>query len=114
MICFVTFGMYSSLHPYAADEDNFFAMMAQVLIFFSLVSSIALSTAAVGGVTATVIDITLTLLFCLPVLFEVWLDLGFSCQGLCARFSFKKTSKKSREVLKAEPSASATRSQVKI
>ena len=91
MICFVTFGIYSNVHPYASDEDNLFAIMAQVLIFFSLVSSIALSTATPGGATATVVDITLTFLFCVPIVFEAWIDLGFSCEGLCARLLCKKS-----------------------
>ena len=90
MICFVTFGMYSSMHPYASDEDNLFAIMAQVLIFFSLVSSIARSTAAPSSVTATVIDVTLTFLFLVPIVFEAWIDLGFSCERLCARLPWKK------------------------
>lgn len=80
MICFVTFGSYTMLQPYKNPEDNTFAAMRQVIIFFSLVSSIFLKEAAPDSTAATVTDFALTSLFCAPILFEVWVYMGFSCQ----------------------------------
>ena len=85
MICFTTFGLYSLLQPYKEWEDNAFAILTQVIIFFSLISSIALKTASPTGSIGRAMDYALTLLFCTPILFEVWIDVGFSCKNKCSR-----------------------------
>ena len=56
LVCFISFGMYASYEPYVKDSDDWLAKVAQVSLFFSLVSSIALkvesdsSTEALGNV----------------------------------------------------------------
>ena len=40
-ITFLTFGAYSTIMPYAKREDNFYALAAQAIIFFNLMSSLA-------------------------------------------------------------------------
>ena len=71
------------IKPYKEWEDNAVAIMAQIIIFFALVSSLALAAASPTGSVARGMDITLTLLFLSPVLFEAWIEVGFSCKG-CA------------------------------
>jgi len=71
MICFLTFGAYTMIKPYADDNDQTFAVLAQVCIFFSLLSSVALDTANPTGAVAKTMDVLLMLLFSLPVALEV-------------------------------------------
>ena len=40
IICFLSYGAYCVCAPYIKDEDDFLAQVAQVVIFFSLVSSL--------------------------------------------------------------------------
>ena len=64
----------SSLIRYSASEDNQCAALAQFVIFFSILSSIALATnASGGGMSKRAIDVALTVLFCLPGVFEIYL-----------------------------------------
>ena len=44
IVCFLTYGMYSALRPYGEAVDNTFANLGQLLIFFAILSSIALTT----------------------------------------------------------------------
>jgi len=81
IITFITFGLYTMLKPYKEWEDNTVAIMCQIAIFFALVSSLALAEASPSGAVARGMDATLLILFCTPVLFECWLDSGFSCKG---------------------------------
>jgi len=73
------------LEPYKEWEDNTFAIMAQIVIFFSLTSSIALSTAATDSTISRGMDGALITAFCIPILFECWIDAGFSCHGIKER-----------------------------
>ena len=73
MVCFLTFGAYTMIKPYADDNDQTFAVLAQVCIFFSLLSTVALDTANPTGAVAKTMDVLLMLLFSLPVALEVWL-----------------------------------------
>ena len=85
IVCFVTFGLYTMIKPYKEWEDNAVAIMAQIIIFFALVSSLALAAASPTGSVARGMDIALTLLFLSPILFEVWIEAGFSCKGCADR-----------------------------
>jgi hypothetical protein len=40
MICFLSYGAYCVYSPYVADDDDLIAQVAQVIIFFSLISSL--------------------------------------------------------------------------
>ncbi|KOO29948.1 cytadherence high molecular weight protein 2 [Chrysochromulina tobinii] len=40
IICFLSYGAYCVCSPYIRDDDDFLAQVAQVIIFFSLVSSV--------------------------------------------------------------------------
>ena len=40
IICFLSYGAYCVYSPYVAADDDFLAQVAQVIIFFSLVSSV--------------------------------------------------------------------------
>ena len=75
------------VHPYSSEEDNNFAILAQIIIFFSLVSSIALATASPTGAVARGLDIGLTLLFFTPILIEVWVDTGCSTASIKEKLS---------------------------
>lgn len=107
MICFLTFGAYTMLHPYAADEDNFVAILAQIIIFFSLVSSVALATVSTSSTVAQGLDIGLTFIFCTPILAEVWIDSGCSFASIKEKLSLL-CSKKSGSGTKISGSATAT------
>ena len=76
IICFLTYGVYSALRPYSGPFDNSFANLAQVLIFFTILSSIALSTASPTDITTKVVDVLLTALFFAPIVYEIVIDAG--------------------------------------
>ncbi|KOO53217.1 hypothetical protein Ctob_016474, partial [Chrysochromulina tobinii] len=40
IICFLSYGAFCVYSPYIRDDDNFLAQVSQVIIFFSLVSSV--------------------------------------------------------------------------
>ena len=44
IVCFITYGSYSSFAPFVKDDEDFLQVVAQFSIFFSLVSSIVLKT----------------------------------------------------------------------
>ena len=75
------------LEPYKEWEDNTFAIMAQIVIFFSLVSAIALSNAATDSAISRGMDAALVTAFCIPILFECWIDAGFSCRSIGEKVS---------------------------
>ena len=108
MICFLTFGSYTMLHPYALDEDNNFAILAQIIIFFSLVSSIALATASPTGAVARGLDIGLTLLFFTPILIELWVGVGCSTAGIKKKLSLSRFMKKPVPAKKGSPTGTMT------
>ena len=43
IVCFLTYGMYTHFAPYEAPDDDLLAQMAQLSIFFSLVSSLVVN-----------------------------------------------------------------------
>jgi hypothetical protein len=81
IICFITFGFYTMLQPYAEKEDNAFAILTQIIIFISLISSFVLSSESPNGLATKVVDVVLVVLFCVPIFFEIWIDAcSFSCK----------------------------------
>ena len=81
LVCFISFGMYASYDPYVKDSDDWLAKVAQVSLFFSLVSSIALkvesdsSTEALGNVLVVTLMVPPVAAF----LFESGLDFETGC-----------------------------------
>ena len=81
LVCFISFGMYASYEPYVKASDNWLAKVAQVSLFFSLVSSIALkvesdsSTEALGNVLVVTLMVPPVAAF----LFESDLDFEAGC-----------------------------------
>ena len=81
LVCFISFGMYASYEPYVKDSDDWLAKVAQVSLFFSLVSSIALkmesdsSTEALGNVLVATLMVPPAAAF----LFESDLDFETGC-----------------------------------
>ena len=68
-ITFLTFGAYSTIMPYAKREDNFYALAAQAIIFFNLMSSLAkpLGTGMDIALSSLLIGFTiLSVLFSVP------------------------------------------------
>jgi len=78
MICFLTYGLYSATNPYGAAEDNYFAKLSQIIIFFTILSSVVLQTVVPDDVVAQAMDYALTALFCLPAVMEVLIQSGFN------------------------------------
>jgi hypothetical protein len=60
MVCFVTFGFYAMMAPFAESRANSFAQLCQVQIFFALLSSTALRDD--GAVARDNLDLLLTIL----------------------------------------------------
>ena len=81
LVCFLSYGMYSSYEPYIKDSDDLLAKVCQVSLFFSLVSSIALkmepdkSTEALEGLLVFMLMVPPVLAF----LFESDLDFEKGC-----------------------------------
>lgn len=69
LITFMTFGLYSTILPYAAQEDNHLALASQFVIFFTISSAITLQ-----GSTPVFLDVMLTTLFILLNTFAILLS----------------------------------------
>ena len=81
LVCFISFGMYASYEPYVKDSDDWLAKVAQVSLFFSLVSSIALRVESDSSTEALGVVLVFTLMVP-PVagfLFESEIDFGKEC-----------------------------------
>ena len=99
LVCFISFGMYASYEPYVRDSDDRLAKVAQVSLFFSLVSSIALkvesdsSTEALGNVLIVTLMVPPVAAF----LFES--DLDFKCFTSTLGRCFDKYLRKTKSVV---------------
>ena len=81
LVCFISFGMYASYDPYVKDSDDWLAKVAQVSLFFSLVSSLALKVEPDSSTEALGVLLVFTLMVP-PVaafLFESDLDFEAGC-----------------------------------
>ena len=68
MVCFITFGFYTSISPFQDDTPNIFAQLCQVQIFFALLSSIALKfSTTMTPSTLNNMDVLLTILTFIPI-----------------------------------------------
>jgi hypothetical protein len=67
MVCFITFGLYAAISPFAEERSNVLASMCQVQIFFALLSAIAISFSSSGTAQSMQsIDVLLTFLTFMP------------------------------------------------
>ena len=66
MICFVCFGAYVHFDPYEDRGNDAVARLCQMQIFFSLLASVALTSASEQNAGSNM-DILLVVLYCLPV-----------------------------------------------
>jgi hypothetical protein len=66
MICFVSFGAYVHFDPYEDRGNDAVARLSQMQIFFSLLASVALTSASEQNAGSNM-DILLVVLYCLPV-----------------------------------------------
>jgi len=67
LVCFITSAGYSMLEPYAKRNDNWLAAIAQLQIFFTLLSAIALSfSPAEYGNSAGAMDMLLSFMLVVP------------------------------------------------
>ena len=77
IVCFVMFGLYMFLNPYAEQSDDRLAQICQCEIFFSLLSSIALQYDEAVIHDATNFDVLLSVLALVPFVFaihQLWQD----------------------------------------
>ena len=81
LVCFISFGMYASYEPYVKDSDDWLAKVAQVSLFFSLISSIALKVESDSSteVLGVLLVFTLTVPPVAAFLFESDLDFEAGC-----------------------------------
>ena len=77
MICFVCFGAYVHFDPYEDRGNDAVARLCQMQIFFSLLASVALTSASEQNAGSNM-DILLVVLYCLPVRLPCALALGCS------------------------------------
>ena len=66
MVCFVCFGAYVHFDPYEDRGNDAVARLCQMQIFFSLLASVALTSASEQNAGSNM-DILLVVLYCLPV-----------------------------------------------
>ena len=66
LVCFITFGAYSTFEPYQEKKNNQLALLAQGQIFFSLLSSIALKFDSFNVTSNQNMDVLLTILMVMP------------------------------------------------
>ena len=72
VVCFVAFGLYVHFDPYEERGDNAVAALCQMQIFFSLLASVALTSAS--GAVGTNMDVLLVVLYFLPVGLAIFLE----------------------------------------
>jgi hypothetical protein len=72
VVCFVAFGLYVHFDPYEERGDNAVAALCQVQIFFSLLASVALTSAS--GAVGTNMDVLLVVLYFFPVGLAIFLE----------------------------------------
>ena len=77
MVCFVCFGAYVHFDPYEDRGNDAVARLCQMQIFFSLLASVALTSASEQNAGSNM-DILLVVLYCLPVRLLCALALGCS------------------------------------
>ena len=75
MVCFVCFGAYVHFDPYEDRGNDAVARLCQMQIFFSLLASVALTSASEQNAGSNM-DILLVVLYCLPVRLPCALALG--------------------------------------
>ena len=66
MVCFLCFGAYVHFDPYEDRGNDAVARLCQMQIFFSLLASVALTSASEQNAGSNM-DILLVVLYCLPV-----------------------------------------------
>ena len=66
MVCFVCFGAYVHFDPYEDRGNDAVARLCQMQIFFSLLASVALTSASEQNAGSNM-DVLLVVLYCLPV-----------------------------------------------
>lgn len=66
MVCFLTFGTYVGLQPYEDEADDTIAMVAQIQIFFTLLSAIALTFQTLAPQETTNLDALLIVFLAIP------------------------------------------------
>ena len=76
LVCFTTFGAYMLYAPFVEDSDDFLSQLAQMQIFLTLLSSLALRTIPPSKIVGDLITVILFLVPCLGFLLETPL-LGF-------------------------------------
>ena len=71
LVCFVSFGAFTLLKPYANDSDDRLAMLCQVQIFFALLAAVILrwNSAAGAQTTSINLDAILCVFAALPTVF---------------------------------------------
>ena len=67
MICFVSFGAYVHFDPYEDRGNDVVAKLCQMQIFFSLLASVALTSASSEQEAGSNMDILLVVLYLVPV-----------------------------------------------
>ena len=65
LICFMTFGAYMMLAPFIVDSDDFLSQMAQMQIFLTLLSSLALRASPPSEIVGTMVTV---ILFAVPTI----------------------------------------------
>ena len=77
LVCFVAFGFYVHFDPYEDRGNDAVAKLCQMQIFFSLLASVALTSASEQNAGSNM-DILLVVLYCLPVRLPCALAVGCS------------------------------------
>jgi len=71
IICFLSYGAYCVCAPYVKKEDDILAQVAQVVIFFSLVSSLVTNAYPNDPIMSALLPVLLSVPVILTVLFEM-------------------------------------------
>jgi hypothetical protein len=71
IICFLSYGAFCAYSPYFRVDDNFLAQVSQVVIFFSLVSSVVTNAFPEDPVMQVLLPALLAVPLILPIIFNV-------------------------------------------
>jgi hypothetical protein len=90
IICFLSYGAFCAYSPYFRDDDNFLAQVSQVVIFFSLVSSVVTNAFPEDPVMQVLLPVLLAMPVILTIIFYV---LVLVCPCTTSKVTSKVTSK---------------------
>jgi hypothetical protein len=86
MVCFITFGAYMMYAPFVKDSDDTLSQLAQLQIFLTLLSSLALRASPPSKLAGDLVTAVLFLVPCIGVALDVVGEASGNCKGWLGGF----------------------------